>query len=66
MALFQTESLKDPNLPNVHCTVDNNWLYKCHLLFFIPFPHYAVASFKVVSANKYKAQQELDAFKNKK
>lgn len=25
-----------------------------------------VASFKVVSANKYKAQQELDAFKAKK
>ena len=63
MALFPTESLKDPNLPNIDCMVDNNWLYKYNL--FYSLPHYTVASFKVVSANKYKAQQELDAFKNK-
>ena len=62
VALLETPTFKDPNLPNVHCrflsykqevTTCNQSLYHfCH----------AVASFKIVSVNKYKAQKELDDY----
>ena len=61
------DSEEDPNLPNVHCEYIGS---TCTLQFALPQAMYdesnfvtAVATFKIVAANKYKSQERLNEIK---
>ena len=66
-ALYRVDSEEDPNLPNVHCEYIGS---TCMLQFALPQAMYdesnfvtAVATFKIVAANKYKSQERLNEIK---
>ena len=68
IALCRVDSQKDPNLPNVHCECIAAYklaLFLLHVLVIRFSSVVAVATFKIVIANKYKSRERLNEIKQR-
>ena len=66
--MCRVDSQKDPNLPNVHCECIAAYklaLFLLHVLVIRFSSVVAVATFKIVVANKYKSRERLNEIKQR-